>query len=110
MKNQIYYGDCLDVMQGLVQRGIKVDLIYLDPPFNSQAKYNVLFGKSEDKAQVEAFQDTWTWTEDSQDTKNILLGLPDTSDFVKGLDTIICLLYTSPSPRDRQKSRMPSSA
>ena len=46
--------------------GDSVDLIYLDPPFNSQASYNVLFkgpsGKGAD-AQIEAFEDTWHWGE-----------------------------------------------
>ena len=47
-------------------RTSSVDLIYLDPPFNSNATYNVLF-KSPDgeqsEAQIEAFEDTWHWNE-----------------------------------------------
>ena len=42
MENTLYYGDCLDVMANLPANS--VDLIYLDPPFNSNANYNVLFG------------------------------------------------------------------
>jgi DNA modification methylase len=47
-----------------------VDLIYLDPPFNSNRSYNVLFkGKSGDEAQaqIEAFDDTWTWSQQSEE-------------------------------------------
>ena len=61
-KNTLYYGDCLDVMQNLPDAS--VDLIYLDPPFNSNANYNILFGSSQTSfAQVLAFQDTWHWND-----------------------------------------------
>ena len=40
--NRLYYGDCLDVMRGW--QAECVDLIYLDPPFNSKANYNILYG------------------------------------------------------------------
>jgi site-specific DNA-methyltransferase (adenine-specific) len=46
-----------------------VDLVYLDPPFNSQAQYNVFFKTPEgvvSEAQAEAFRDTWTWTNDAE--------------------------------------------
>jgi len=62
-KNLLYYGDNLDVMH----RHIKdetVDLVYLDPPFNSNTNYNVLFAErngSQAAAQLKAFEDTWTW-------------------------------------------------
>lgn len=61
--NHLYYGDNLDVLR----RHIKdetVDLAYLDPPFNSKATYNVLFGEqngSKAAAQIKAFEDTWRW-------------------------------------------------
>ena len=56
----LYYGDCLEVMQSMPAES--VDLIYLDPPFNSNANYNILFGTSKSSfAQVMAFQDTWQW-------------------------------------------------
>ena len=48
-----------------------IDLIYLDPPFNSKATYNVLFKEptgEQSKAQVEAFEDTWHWTEETERT------------------------------------------
>lgn len=63
MANHLYYGDNLQVLREHI-RDESVDLIYLDPPFNSNATYNVLFrGPSGDQsqAQIEAFEDTWHW-------------------------------------------------
>lgn len=63
MRNTLYFGDNLDVLREYVEDE-SVDLIYLDPPFNSKAQYNVLFRSPENAAaaaQVEAFRDTWTW-------------------------------------------------
>ncbi len=58
--NTLYYGDCLDWMREW--ESDCVDLIYLDPPFNSNANYNVLFSdKGDGKAQYRAFNDTWSW-------------------------------------------------
>lgn len=68
MPNALYYGDNLDVLRESIASG-SVDLVYLDPPFNSQANYNVLFkgpsGKGAD-AQIEAFEDTWHWGEGAE--------------------------------------------
>jgi len=60
--NTLYYGDNLDVLRRHV-RDESVDLVYLDPPFNSNADYNVLFAEHGEKAaaQVRAFTDTWEW-------------------------------------------------
>ena len=61
--NTLYYGDNLDVLRRHV-KDEAVDLVYLDPPFNSKATYNVLFGEqngSKAAAQIKAFEDTWTW-------------------------------------------------
>ncbi len=66
--NALYYGDNLHVLRESL-RDESVDLIYLDPPFNSQANYNVLFrGPSgeQSKAQIEAFEDTWHWTDEAE--------------------------------------------
>ena len=64
--NTLYYGDCLEVMSDWDDD--VADLIYLDPPFNSNARYNILFGqgnggqrRGERRAQVMAFDDTWHW-------------------------------------------------
>ena len=69
MENLLYYGDNLEVMI----RHIKdetVDLVYLDPPFNSNANYNVLFAEkdgSKAASQIQAFTDTWTWNQESEE-------------------------------------------
>ncbi|MGI9310817.1 MAG: DNA-methyltransferase [bacterium] len=69
--NTLYVGDCLDRMREWPDGC--VDLIYLDPPFKSDAKYNILFGKSKDKskkddlAQMTAFDDTWEWNTDAEE-------------------------------------------
>jgi site-specific DNA-methyltransferase (adenine-specific) len=66
--NQLYYGDNLTVMRGCIADE-SVDLIYLDPPFNSQATYNVLFKSTageKSHAQIEAFLDAWHWGEEAE--------------------------------------------
>jgi len=63
--NTLYYGDNLDVLRQHI-KDESVDLIYLDPPFNSNANYNVLFsdkGGGKSSAQLQAFKDTWKWEE-----------------------------------------------
>ena len=65
MTNRLYYGDNLDVLRESIADA-SVDLVYLDPPFNSNAGYNVLFkapAGQKSEAQIEAFEDTWHWTE-----------------------------------------------
>ncbi len=64
--NALYYGDNLAVLRDSIATE-SVDLIYLDPPFNSNASYNVLFRAPDgvrSQAQIEAFDDTWHWTTD----------------------------------------------
>lgn len=59
----LYYGDNLAVLREHI-RDESVDLVYLDPPFNSNATYNVLFkapSGQQSRAQIEAFEDTWHW-------------------------------------------------
>jgi hypothetical protein len=66
--NALYYGDNLDVLRQHVADE-SVELVYLDPPFNSNRSYNVLFkSKSgdESQAQIEAFDDTWTWSQQAE--------------------------------------------
>jgi len=62
-KNQLYYGDNLDVLARYVNDE-SIDLVYLDPPFNSRQDYNVLFAEkdgSRSSYQIRAFKDTWEW-------------------------------------------------
>jgi len=61
--NTLYYGDNLDILRNSIPDA-SVDLIYLDPPFNSKRDYNVLFKEKSDEAsgaRIEAFTDTWEW-------------------------------------------------
>jgi len=67
-KNKLYYGDNLDIMREHIADE-SVDLIYLDPPFNSKATYNVLFKEkngTDAEAQITAFEDTWHWDINSE--------------------------------------------
>ena len=69
----LLYGDCLEVMAGW--SSATIDLIYLDPPFNSNQDYNMLFGAANGgRAQVRAFSDTWYWTADAVDRVERLTG------------------------------------
>jgi site-specific DNA-methyltransferase (adenine-specific) len=66
--NRLYYGDNLGILREHIADE-SVDLVYLDPPFNSNATYNVLFRSPEGKespAQIEAFDDTWHWSEPAE--------------------------------------------
>ena len=66
--NHLYYGDNLTVLRDSI-RDASVDLIYLDPPFNSNASYNVLFkgpAGAKSAAQIEAFDDTWHWNDSAE--------------------------------------------
>ena len=60
--NTLYCGDNLDVMRKFI-RDETVDLCYIDPPFNSKRYYNQIYNNigTEDRAQAQAFTDTWTW-------------------------------------------------
>ena len=66
--NKLYFGDNLDILRENVADE-SVDLIYLDPPFNSNATYNVLFRErsgDDSAAQITAFEDTWRWSIESE--------------------------------------------
>ncbi|QDK03772.1 DNA methylase [Streptomyces phage Yasdnil] len=66
--NRLYYGDNLDVLrQNIADES--VDLVYLDPPFNSNRKFSLLFKEKsgeESQAQMEAFDDTWVWSHETE--------------------------------------------
>lgn len=70
MGNGLVYGDNLAALRERVADA-SVDLAYLDPPFNSNASYNVLFREKtgeESPAQIQAFTDTWKWTQEAERT------------------------------------------
>ena len=90
MPNTLYYGDNLQVMREHLPDE-SVDLVYLDPPFNSNASYNVLFREKsgeDSSAQIKAFTDTWEWTRETERTfeQDIILH-PGTPSAVKDMIT-----------------------
>ena len=67
--NHLYYGDNLTVLRREIPDE-SVDLIYLDPPFNSNANYGILFREPDGRAsnaQIEVFDDTWHWNDSAED-------------------------------------------
>src|SRR5215211_8575385 len=82
-RNLLFYGDNLDVLRNRIPSA-SVDLVYLDPPFNSNRSYNVLFRSrsgAEAQAQIEAFDDTWIWSQESEGLYRELIqgGAPTTA-------------------------------
>ena len=68
MKNSLFFGDNLDVLRESIASE-SVDLIYLDPPFNSARDYNILFASPKgqsSEAQITAFEDSWHWAEQAE--------------------------------------------
>ena len=88
MRNSLFYGDNLEILREHFADE-SVDLVYLDPPFNSNANYNVLFREQsgeESPAQIQAFSDTWRWTQESERTyENEIILNPATPPRVKDL-------------------------
>ena len=81
--NRLYFGDCLEVMREDIADGT-VDLIYLDPPFNSKRLYNAFIGG----AQWVAFDDTWRWHEAVDDFHELASDV-DIADTMEGLRRIL---------------------
>src|SRR6185369_6643519 len=75
MRNTLFYGDNLDILRKKI-RDESVDLCYIDPPFNSKRNYNQIYNNigGEDKAQAQAFVDTWEWDDYANDGFNQILG------------------------------------
>lgn len=67
-KNRLYYGDNLDVLRNKIASE-SVDLCYIDPPFNSKRNYFQICNNQggEDRAQAQAFVDTWEWRDEAVD-------------------------------------------
>jgi adenine specific DNA methylase Mod len=64
----LYYGNNLDILRRYL-KDETVDLVYLDPPFNSAQNYNAFFHEKDGTdaaSQIQAFEDTWSWNQESQ--------------------------------------------
>ena len=80
MNNILYFGDNLDILREHIPDET-VDLVYLDPPFNSNATYNVLFKSrkaTRSDAQITAFEDTWHWDEPAEEVFAEIVQQPNT--------------------------------
>ncbi len=94
--NRLYYGDNLHVLRKLV-KDESVDLAYIDPPFNSKRNYNQIYNNLgiEDRAQAQAFTDTWVWDEIATDGFQQLLEnhegrfTPQSVELIKGLRNVL---------------------
>ena len=88
IENTLFYGDNLDILREHIDDE-SVDLVYLDPPFNSNRSYNVLFrdesGRDSD-AQITAFEDSWHWGRGTEDLY---------ADLVNGADERLVRLLTA---------------
>ncbi len=96
MKNQLFYGDNLEVLRKYV-KDETVDLCYIDPPFNSKRNYNQIYNNigTEDRAQAQAFVDTWVWDDMANAGFAEILAnergaySPQTVDLIKGLALVL---------------------
>jgi len=93
MPNALYYGDNLDVLRESIATE-SVDLVYLDPPFNSNASYNVLFKTPagvNSQAQIEAFEDAWVWGQEAEGAFDQIMRSGNTSaaDLVRAMRSFL---------------------
>jgi len=93
--NVLYYGDNLEILRNHIPDE-SIDLIYLDPPFNSQATYNVLFREPTgelSEAQIKAFSDTWHWDLTTQRTYEeiVTTGPPQVAKMISALREFVGL-------------------
>jgi len=72
--NTLYYGDNLKILRDYI-KDETVDLVYLDPPFNSKRNYNQIYNNigTEDRAHAQAFMDTWTWDDHAIECRDDIL-------------------------------------
>lgn len=77
--NKLYYGDNLEVLRKYIPDE-SIDLIYLDPPFNSKADYNILYKEhngTKSASQIQAFSDFWHWDQEAQSTYEYMISDPN---------------------------------
>ena len=99
MTNELYYGDNLDILRRKIASA-SVDLCYIDPPFNSKRNYFQIYNNQggEDRAQAQAFVDTWEWGDEAEtglawivdlDRLNSGVLTPQTVALIRGLDQVL---------------------
>jgi site-specific DNA-methyltransferase (adenine-specific) len=93
MANRLFYADNLDALRAHVADA-SVDLVYLDPPFNSNANYNILFktpGGHAADSQIQAFEDSWHWNNAAEDAFEQVMraGLPRAFDLLRAMRTFL---------------------
>ncbi len=92
LENTLFYGDNLPILREYIPDE-SVDLIYLDPPFNSNRTYNVLFKQesgADSEAQIAAFEDTWHWNRAAEETYHELgTGLPHVGSMISALRSFL---------------------
>src|SRR3989304_1760093 len=94
--NVLYYGDNLEVLRKYI-RSATIDLCYIDPPFNSKRNYNQIYDNAtvEDRAQAQAFIDTWVWDDLAIEGYNEILSndagrfTRATVELIKGLRSVL---------------------
>ena len=94
--NSLYYGDNLEVLRKYI-KDETVDLCYIDPPFNSKRNYNQIYNNigTEDRAQAQAFVDTWTWDDHASAGFSQILSneggrfTSQTIELIKGLHAVL---------------------
>lgn len=94
--NRLFYGDNLDALRNRV-KDETVDLCYIDPPFNSKRNYNQIYNNigREDRAQAQAFVDTWVWDDHAREGFEEIIGntkgrfQPQTVELIKGLRNVL---------------------
>jgi site-specific DNA-methyltransferase (adenine-specific) len=91
--NHLHYGNNLGILREDIEDE-SVDLIYLDPPFNSQANYNVLFRSpagARSPAQIEVFEDTWHWADDAENAFDEVMksGNTDVAEMLRALRSFL---------------------
>ena len=93
---KLFYGDNLDILRKKIQSN-SIDLCYIDPPFNSKRNYNQIYNNvgGEDRAQAQAFTDTWTWDDLARTGFDEILANPEgrfrpqTVELIKGLCNVL---------------------
>ncbi len=85
-QNILYRADCKEALQKLIDKGVKVDLIYLDPPFNSNRVYNMIYKGKGKTAQQKAFSDMWSYT---SQTKHMLSHFKENLEMQEGVSDIL---------------------